>query len=62
MTRTTHTRTRENDEYACSCGLRWDIKEDDPHWIQQPRYRELSGGRVKDTLTGYVSVRSSRRR
>lgn len=22
---------REGDEYACSCGLRWGIDEDDPH-------------------------------
>ena len=26
-----HIITRENDELACSCGLRWDIDEDDPH-------------------------------
>lgn len=26
-----HIMTRENDEYACSCGLRWDVKEEDPH-------------------------------
>lgn len=27
-----HRTTRENDEYVCSCGLRWDIDEDDPHF------------------------------
>lgn len=26
-----HTTTREGDEYACSCGLRWGIAEEDPH-------------------------------
>ena len=26
-----HRIQREGDEYACSCGLRWDIAEDDPH-------------------------------
>ena len=26
-----HKVTRECDEMACSCGLRWDIEEDDPH-------------------------------
>jgi len=26
-----HDVTREGDEYACTCGLRWDINEDDPH-------------------------------
>lgn len=29
-----HYKTRENDEYACTCGLRWDIKEPDPHPIE----------------------------
>ena len=26
-----HQVTRECDEYACTCGLRWDVKEEDPH-------------------------------
>lgn len=26
-----HRITREGDEYVCTCGLRWDIDEDDPH-------------------------------
>lgn len=26
-----HVRWRENDEYACSCRLRWGVDEDDPH-------------------------------
>jgi len=26
-----HIRTVQQDEYACSCGLRWDVSEDDPH-------------------------------
>ena len=25
------TARRETDEYACSCGLRWGVDEDDPH-------------------------------
>ena len=49
-----HIRTREGDEFACSCGLRWDVKEDDPHWVREPRYRRLTDGRWKDCETGYV--------
>lgn len=26
-----HSTTQENDEYVCTCGLRWDTQEDDPH-------------------------------
>lgn len=26
-----HRVVRENDEYACTCGLRWGIGEEDPH-------------------------------
>ena len=26
-----HKVTRECDEYVCSCGLRWDTDDDDPH-------------------------------
>lgn len=26
-----HRITREGDEWVCTCGLRWDINEDDPH-------------------------------
>lgn len=26
-----HLQRREADEYACSCGLRWSVGEDDPH-------------------------------
>lgn len=26
-----HKVTRENDEYTCTCGLRWGVDEDDPH-------------------------------
>ena len=26
-----HNLTREGDEWVCSCGLRWDTDEDDPH-------------------------------
>lgn len=26
-----HNITREGDEYACICGLRWDIDDVDPH-------------------------------
>lgn len=29
-----HRITREGDEYVCSCGLRWDIDEDDPHPVE----------------------------
>ena len=29
-----HRTIREGDEYACSCGLRWDIDEDDPHVVE----------------------------
>ena len=32
-----HLRTREEDEYACTCGLRWDVKEEDPHPRPRPR-------------------------
>jgi hypothetical protein len=32
-----HRQTRENDEYACSCGLRWGIREEDPHPRPRPR-------------------------
>ncbi len=28
-----HKVTRENDEYTCTCGLRWDIDEEDPHTL-----------------------------
>lgn len=32
ITTTTDCRTtREGDEWVCSCGLRWDTDEDDPH-------------------------------
>lgn len=27
-----HKAIREGDEMACTCGLRWDINEDDPHF------------------------------
>ena len=50
--KTKHVRTREQDEYACTCGLRWDVKEDDPHWNREPRYRKLSDGSIKDCETG----------
>ena len=26
-----HMTTREGDEYACTCGLRWDVHGPDPH-------------------------------
>lgn len=26
-----HNVTREIDEYTCTCGLRWDVNEEDPH-------------------------------
>ena len=26
-----HIKTREGDEMVCSCGLRWEVGEDDPH-------------------------------
>jgi len=26
-----HRHTREQDEIACTCGLRWGVKEEDPH-------------------------------
>jgi len=26
-----HTVRQYNDEYHCSCGITWDVKEDDPH-------------------------------
>ena len=26
-----HKVTRESDEYVCTCGLRWDTHEEDPH-------------------------------
>jgi hypothetical protein len=53
--RSKHVKTREEDEYACSCGLRWGVKEEDPHTIREPRYRKLASGQWKDTETGYVS-------
>lgn len=28
-----HKVTREGDEYACSCGLRWDVDDCDPHRV-----------------------------
>ena len=28
-----HKITREGDEYACICGLRWDIDDIDPHLV-----------------------------
>ena len=52
--RSRHVRTREGDEMACSCGLRWDVKEDDPHWQREARYRRLASGKWKDTETGEV--------
>ncbi len=27
----THRTTRQNDEWACSCGRRWALEETDPH-------------------------------
>ena len=38
-----HKVTREGDEYACSCGLRWDIGEDDPHAEEEVTKRILEG-------------------
>lgn len=29
-----HITIREGDEYACSCGLRWDIDKDNPHPVE----------------------------
>lgn len=29
--RPNHIQHREQDEHACSCGLRWGVDEDDPH-------------------------------
>lgn len=26
-----HTRTRQQDEYACSCGARWPVEDGDEH-------------------------------
>ena len=49
-----HRTIRENDEYACSCGLRWDVKEPDPH---EPSYRPVRGDQLKDTRTGYVTYK-----
>lgn len=31
-----HKQYRENDEYVCSCGLRWGVGEPDPHRAQTP--------------------------
>lgn len=28
---TNHIKTQEGDEMVCSCGLRWDVGEADPH-------------------------------
>ena len=62
MTRPKHRTIREGDEYTCVCGLRWSVGDDDPHWMREPRYRKLTDGRLKDTLTGYVTQPSERRR
>ena len=31
-----HIKTREGDEMVCSCGLRWEVGEDDPHPTAKP--------------------------
>lgn len=36
-----HKIVRNNDEYACSCGLTWAVDEDDPH-EQNPRIIALN--------------------
>lgn len=43
-----HRTTREGDEYVCSCGLRWDIDEDDPHPVEG----ELPGMWDESDLSG----------
>ena len=40
-----HRQTREGDEYACTCGLRWDVKEEDPHRLRADKATELRGDR-----------------
>lgn len=38
-----HRITREGDEYVCTCGLRWDIDEDDPHHeVEQQESEDVS--------------------
>jgi hypothetical protein len=34
-----HLQTREQDEFACTCGLRWGVKERDPHRPNKPKPR-----------------------
>lgn len=31
-----HRTYREGDENVCSCGLRWDVGEEDPHTVSEP--------------------------
>lgn len=31
-----HIKTQEGDEMVCSCGLRWEVGEDDPHPVTKP--------------------------
>lgn len=49
-----HKTIRENDEYVCTCGLRWGVGETDPH---EPSYRPVQGDSLKDTRTGYVTYK-----
>lgn len=34
-----HKVNREGDEYACMCGLRWGVDEDDPHHSEPKVYQ-----------------------
>jgi len=43
-----HRIIREGDEFTCTCGLRWDVKEKDPH--VKLNGREVSLKKYIDTL------------
>jgi len=38
---------REGDENVCSCGYRWDVKDDDPHPTEEEKQREINQRNLK---------------
>ena len=53
-----HKVTREGDEYACVCGLRWDINEDDPHQPVTIGF-DPSSGEDRSVVNGHVLYKPS---
>lgn len=54
-----HKITRENDEYVCTCGLRWGIDEDDPHDSVVIGVDPAKPGADRTVINGHVLYRDS---